>query len=354
MLKRVLSILLAATLVLALAACGGAASEAPSEAASEAATQAPVASEADEATPSEAPAEAPAGGGKGIDEPITCGITVKMNLEFFHIMADAMEAKLKEYNPDNELVMYVADQDVNKELSNVEDMITQQMDVIFVTCMDMDGSTVALQKIHEAGIVGVVLDSGCTDMEQYAAASITSDNVQAGELAMEALAQAMGGSGKIGVIENTLQATDNERGIGRDNVLANYPDIEIVVRKNTVGLQENAMNAVNDFLQSNPEMDGIWCLGDYAAAGAIAALQAVGLEGEVPVVGVDAAEVALTNIRAGYQIGSAAQFPGEIGVAGVERAIDVLNGGSADFEDIKVPTKWIDMSNIDDFEAGNL
>lgn len=290
----------------------------------------------------------------GIDEPITCGITVKMNLEFFEKMCDALEEKLKEYNPDNKLVRYVSDQDVNKELANVEDMITQEMDVIFVTCMDVDGSTVALQKIHEANLTGIVLDSGCTDMEKYTAASITSDNVQAGELAMEALAQALGGKGKIGVIENTLQSTDNDRGIGRDHILENYPDIEIVARKNTVGLQENAMNAVNDFLQSNPEIDGIWCLGDYAAAGAIAALQAVEKAGVVPVVGIDAAEVGLSNVKAGYQVGTAAQFPSEIGVAGAERAIDVLNGGDTTFEDIKIPTKWIDMTNMEDFENGLL
>lgn len=343
MLKRITCIALVIVLMLSLAACGF---SAQSDGAADPAQNSSPAAAQDAAS-----GDVTSNSGKiGIDTPITCGITVKMNLEFFKTITDRIESDLKELNPDNRLVVYVSDQDVNKELSNVEDMIIQDMDVIFVTCMDVDGSQVALKKIKDAGKVGIVIDSGCNGMEEYTYGCIQSDNVQAGELAMEALAQAIGGKGEIGVIENTLQGTDNDRGIGRDNVLDKYPDIKIVCRTNTVGLQENAMNAVNDFMQSNPEIVGIWCLGDYAAAGAIAALQQVGREGEVFVVGIDAADVGLDNIRAGYQLGTAAQFPDRLGAAGVERAIEVLNGGDQSFKSILVPTEWVDSGNIDSYK----
>ncbi|WRS28804.1 substrate-binding domain-containing protein [Oscillospiraceae bacterium MB08-C2-2] len=346
--RKVLSLVLVVVFItaIALTGCGG------SSSGSSAASSAAPASSAAEAASSAAPADS-TGGRKGVDTPISAGISVKtMSNPFFARVRDAVEEELLALNPENKLASYDSLQDVNKELSNVEDMIAQKMDVIFLTAIDLEGSVAAVDKVSAAGIPIVLLDSGIKGMDKKATFTVISDNMQAGRLTMQAIADALDGKGKIVIYENSLSAAVSDRMKGRDEILAKYPDIEVVNRQNGPGQIDKAMEVMNNFLQSDPDAVAVWAMNDPSAQGCVAAIKGAGKKpGEILVTGIDGASDSIKLINEGYQLGTASQFPSQIGKIAVEEAVKYINGEQISAQDIRIPTEWIDSEKAKTFVA---
>ena len=110
----------------------------------------------------------------------------------------------------------------------------------------------------------------------------------------------MGGSGKIFVVEGLLGNTaNNSRVEGLEKALAEYPDIEVVAQDTGNWNTDEALALVETWLTQYPDVGGIWCANDNMATGALQALDAAGLKGQVGVCGVDANTDIVEAIAAG-------------------------------------------------------
>lgn len=120
------------------------------------------------------------------------------------------------------------------------------------------------------------------------------------EIATE-LFDAMGGSGGIIALQGILDNVPaQERYAGLQRALEENPDVQVLDQQTANWSRSEAFAVTQTLLAANSgEVRGIWAANDDMALGALEALRAAGLAGQVPIVGVDAVPEALEAIAAG-------------------------------------------------------
>ncbi len=132
-------------------------------------------------------------------------------------------------------------------------------------------------------------DIGPADLTPNWVIHTAPSNIESGYNIAVALFESMGGSGKIFAIQGMLGNTAaNDRYEGLQMALEEYPDIEVVNDDTANWATDEALALVETWLTQTPDVGGIWCANDNMATGAMRALEAAGLLGEVGIVGVDA------------------------------------------------------------------
>ena len=108
------------------------------------------------------------------------------------------------------------------------------------------------------------------------------------------------GKGKICVMEGMLANSANTyRMQGLQQALAEYPDIEVLDDQAGDWATAKALTIAENWLAKYDQIDGIWCACDDMAVGVVQALKAKGLNGKVPVTGVDGTSAAIEMVGTG-------------------------------------------------------
>ena len=216
--------------------------------------------------------------------------------------------------------------DINTQVEDITEMVARGVDVIFVDALDKDGIKPALKEAERAGIPVIAIDSNVEDKDLIASI-VESDNVAMGKMAAETLCEAIDGKGEIVVINwSTLQAV-RERVEGLEEVIkTSYPDVEIVADQDAFGVVEDAQSIMESFLQTYPDVKGVFAINSPTAQGAAAAIKAAGLEGKIAVVDIDGAQNDIDMIKEGQILCSPVQFPKTIANKAVECAELIWDG----------------------------
>ena len=268
------------------------------------------------------------------------------NPMFMHLK-EVMEEEVKASG--NTLDTFDAANDAQKEANIFADLITNKYDGIFIAAVDYVASATLIDQANEAGIPLAIVDSAVVGFEN-ATFSVMSDNVTAGALAMEALAEYMNYEGKMVIFENRMSYAVSQRSIGRDNVLRKYRNIEVVNSMNSPSSIDAAMFAMDNFLQADPDITGAWGGNDLCAQGFVAAAKSAGREaGDIGIVGIDGSVDSIALIKEGWQTATSAQSFGAIARKSVEMMNIVLAGGELEERDILIPVDLVDASNVEEY-----
>ncbi len=268
------------------------------------------------------------------------------NPMFMHLK-EVMEEEVKASG--NTLDTFDAANDAQKEANIFADLITNKYDGIFIAAVDYVASATLIDQANEAGIPLAVVDSAVVGFEN-ATFSVMSDNVTAGALAMEALAEYMNYEGKMVIFENRMSYAVSQRSIGRDNVLRKYRNIEVVNSMNSPSSIDAAMFAMDNFLQADPDIKGAWGGNDLCAQGFVAAAKSAGHEaGDIGIVGIDGSVDSIALIKEGWQTATSAQSFGAIARKSVEMMNIVLAGGELEERDVLIPVDLVDASNVEEY-----
>nr|WP_122013197.1 substrate-binding domain-containing protein [Maliibacterium massiliense] len=286
----------------------------------------------------------------GLNLPEKCefAISVKaMSNPFYVKIVDGAEAIMREGDT---LTVVDAKNDSVKQVTDVEDLATRGYDAILLAPCDYQGITPALEACKSKNVPVILFDSLAFSMD-LTSGSVVSDNVQAGELAAEALAKDIGEQGKVAIIESTTSPAAVDRAKGFDATIKKYPNIEIVIRENGEGQVDTAIPIMENFMQVEPELKAVFCRNDPVAQGCSSAIEAAGKTGKIKVYGVDGSDESKKLIAEGKQAGSAAQFPDRIGEQSVILAYRVVAGEelTETERNIKIPCEWIDASNVEQY-----
>jgi ribose transport system substrate-binding protein len=100
------------------------------------------------------------------------------------------------------------------------------------------------------------------------------------------------------------------------------------------------MTVMENILQAQPEIDGIFCHNDEMALGALRAVEAAGRLSAIKIVGFDATDDAVKSVKDGKLVATVAQKPRVMGSMAVETAKQVLDGVKVD-EFIPVPLELV-------------
>ncbi|WP_273836171.1 ribose ABC transporter substrate-binding protein RbsB [Guptibacillus sedimenti] len=267
-------------------------------------------------------------------EDIKIGLSVStLNNPFFVSMKDGVEAEAKEKGMD--IVVVDAQNDAAKQISDVEDLIQQGVDVLLINPTDSAAISTAVQSANSLGIPVVTLDRSAEKGD--VATLVSSDNEKGGEMAGEFLVEQLGEEAKVAELEGVPGASaTRERGKGFHNIADEKLD---VVAKQTANFDRTeGLNTMENLLQGNPDIEAVFAHNDEMALGALQAIQSSGKD--ILVVGFDGNEDAINSIQDGKLSATVAQQPEQIGSLAVQAGVDVLKGNEVD-ETIPVPLKLV-------------
>lgn len=278
-------------------------------------------------------------------KPIKIGVSAPdLTNVFFIQIKDAMQAALT--GPDDELIIQDAGGDQNKQMNDVADMINQGVDVICISAINSEGVRATLEACKEAGIPVIAFNTAVKNPE-LVQCTVVSDNKEAGKLCATALAEALGGKGKVVEITYSITEVCYDRQIGFEEELKNYPDIEIIQTRDVEKPKSDYSQPIMvDFINANPVIDGVFTINDPTARGAIAALKEAGRLEHTKVVSIDGSDEGKGFIRSGEMVASAAQDPAGIGTTCIETAYRLLSGKTVE-EKVVVPMSIITKENVD-------
>ena len=229
-------------------------------------------------------------------------------------------------------VTYVeSDNDISKQIANIEDLIAQDVDVIITTPCDTTALNSTLQEAMDAGIK-VILLAATIDGDSYDSL-ITVDERDFGASGAKWLAEQLGGEGKIIMLEGISgYSTSTLRQEGAMSVFKEYPGIEIIADEDAGWDYATAKTVTSDLLATYPEIDGVWSQGGAMTLGAIEAFQAAGRE-LVPMTGEDNNGYLKACVENNME-GIAVAKPTWLTRVALDTAISLMNGEEVTKDDI--------------------
>ena len=203
-----------------------------------------------------------------------------------------------------ELIEYYAENDIEKQISQCDDLLQQDIDGLIVMPVDFEGI-----------------------------AYIASDNYQAGWLCGEHVLETLD-SAKILVLSHPEIKCTIDRLQGFKDALEGHEGYEIISEQPCSGLYDKGMTIMDNWLQQYTDFNVVFAINDGSLQGAIASMQAANrLEG-VQSYAIDGQQQMADYILEGKQTAEAAQDPYSMGKGAVELLIKHFNGEPYEYENL--------------------
>lgn len=300
-----------------------------------------------------APTSAPATGGNesGLPQPPSKKVAwVASNIanEFTTGMADNAVAVGKEHGW--EVTVFNPNSDLSKQISQIENASTQGYAGIIFDPVAFDGMNAVVQSVMAEHNIPVITLHGSVSPEaqELLTAYVAVDLVKGGELKMEQVVKDLGGKGDIAIMTGTEGQTSALLVTqGYENVLANYPDINVVFKGAGNWNADDATPLAENWLSSGKHLDAIVCNNDGMALGVRAVLKAAGLTGQIKLYGLDATNEGRVAVRDGsfnasIWVDSYAEFVEAFNI------IDAYYAGESFEKQVMVAPSLVTIDNIDE------
>ncbi len=161
--------------------------------------------------------------------------------------------------------------------------------------------------------------------KDIALANISSDNLEGGRKAAEALAGFIGEEGQVFCISvKPGVSTTDQRQQGFEEGLKEYPNIEYLGTEFCEDDPNRAAQIASAKIQSSPDLAGIFGANIFSIQGAAIGVRQAGKQGAVKLVGFDAGPTQVKDLREKLVDALIAQHPSDIGRIGVQMAVDYL------------------------------
>jgi ribose transport system substrate-binding protein len=255
-----------------------------------------------------------------------------LNNPFFVSLRDGAQAEAQAKGVT--LIVVDAENDPAKQIAGVEDLIQKKVPVILINPTDSDAVANVVKEAESAGIKVISLDRAVNGAE--VSSHIASDNVAGGKLAGDFLVKKLGGKGNLAELVGVPgSSAARERGEGFESVVKQNPQMKLVAAQPADFDRAKGLSVMENILQGNKDIQGVFAQNDEMALGAEKALEEAGLK-NVPVVGFDATADAVAAVKAGTLAATVQQRPEIIGKLGVDAAKSLIDGQPVD-KNIPVP-----------------
>lgn len=239
-----------------------------------------------------------------------------------------LESAIREVIEDEDAVMVTKDpaSDPKLQAQQIQEMIDDGVDAVFISPVDWIEITPSLQALKEAGVKIINVDTQVKEME-YVDAYIGSDNEEAGYICGQDLIERCPEGGKVLILECPTQNSINDRITGFEKALSKATvGFEVVDRVDTNGEFDKALTATKELLAEHPEVTVIMCGNDQTAVAATTAVNFLEMK-DVIIYGVDGSpDIKKELKKTDSQIaGTAAQSPINMGKAAAKLGLDILN-----------------------------
>jgi len=290
---------------------------------------------------------APAAGAKKTVGVLMCDFSD----QFQTYMIDGMKQAAEKLKTDNiEVVFMDGKYDANKQMSQMENLIAQKVDVVVVMAVDSQAAKPMVEAAIKAGIKVISVNRPLINQE-VALAYVGSDSVISGEIEAQKMADLLGGKGDLVMLEGGFgHQAQIDRKQGIENVLKKYPDMKIVASQSGEWYRDKGMKIMENWLQSGIKIDGVLAHNDEMALGAIKAIEDAGKLGQIKVGGIDATPEALKYVKDGKLDFTVFQDAKGQGRAAIETAGKIIKGEKVEAKVI-IPYELVPKEKVDVYAA---
>jgi len=232
--------------------------------------------------------------------------------------------------------------DWQRQIGQINDFIEQKVDLIVLTAADEYKVAAVVAKAQRAGIKVIAVDVNAHGAD----ATITTNNVQAGVIACEKLANKLGYRGNFVIINGVLVSSVIERVAGCKSTLNKYPNIKLLSdRMNGTGSVEGGMEAMTYLMEEYDHIDAVFTINDPTALGALQAAKQAN-RSEFLLASVDGAPFALDLIKQTDNpwIATAVQRPVQMAEKAIEIGMELLEGREVSQRFILIPAILVEKN----------
>jgi ribose transport system substrate-binding protein len=264
---------------------------------------------------------------------------------FFVALSKGAEFEAKKTNPNVKVTTVGFEYDLGKQVTQIDNFIAAGVDLILLNPGDPKAIGPAIKKAQAAGIIVVAVDTAA----EGADATVTTNNVQAGEIACQYIVDKLGGKGDV-VIENGPQVSAVvDRVVGCKNVFGKTPGIKVLSSdQDGKGSREGGLTVAQGYLTRFPKIDAIFAINDPQAIGTDLAARQQNRTGII-ITSVDGApdiEAALKDPASAQIQASASQDPFFMARRAVQVGVGLLNGQKPANPVELLPSKLVTRDNV--------
>ena len=240
---------------------------------------------------------------------------------FFQIVRVGADNAAKQMNA--VVVHYVPTKpdSIPEQMSQIEDVVVKKPDAIVFTPVDFKAMTPGIEKINAAGIPLVNITDRASSGKFVAYVGAHDYNL--GLETSRFLFKAMGGKGNVVLLEGVKGTlTNTERVRGFNDALKEFPGVKLVAAQPANYQRLAALQVMENLMQAQRDIDGVFAANDAMATGAIEALD--GANRKALVVGINGTKEAVDAIKAGKMLATgdySAFLHGCIGTMAAIRAL---------------------------------
>jgi len=250
-----------------------------------------------------------------------------------------------------------AQNDVSKQLSEIQNFIAQKVDAIIVNPVDTDATPKMTQLATAAGIPLVYVNRMPSDNPLPAKISFVGSNESdSGTLEMTQVCKLMGGKGNILVMMGELSnQAARQRTQDVLDVIAKPECSGIKILDKQTGNWDRTQGSdlVTNWISAGQKFDAIVSNNDEMAIGAIQALKSAGYTNDKVIVsGVDATQDGLAAMKEGWLKVTVFQNAKGQGEGAVDTALKLAKGDKVDSM-VWVPFELVTPDNMDKYMSKN-
>lgn len=267
----------------------------------------------------------------------------ELNNPYFVSMQEALNEAAADLGAD--VVVTDAGHDVAKQISDVEDMLQQGIDILLLNPTDSAGIEAAVHAAKAQDVIVVAVDANANGpVDTF----VGSKNRDAGYMSCKYLAEALGGEGEVAILDGIPVVPILQRVEGCKAALEEFEGISLVTTQNGRQDRSVALGVVENMIQSHPNLAGIFSVNDGGAMGALAAIQGSGRD--IKLTSVDGAPEAVKAIADGTAfIETTAQFPRDQVRVGLAMALAQKWGARVVPAEVPIDVMVVDAENAADF-----
>jgi ribose transport system substrate-binding protein len=286
-------------------------------------------------------------------QPLTVGVAINdLTNPFFLQIVKGAKRKADELSQ-NQTTMLVADSDydLQRQRQQLRQMVDRKAQIVVITAADQKKMQGDIEYAIAQGTRVIAVDVAADG----AIATVATDNVKAGFMACEFLANKINGSGTLGLIDGPPVSAVFDRVKGCKDALAKYPGMTLVTAEvNGEGNQAGGGKAMQSLISKHSDIKAIFAINDPSAIGAELYAQQAGKRNLV-ISSVDGAPIMQQTLKNSGALVSAtaAQYPDQMAEQAVSLGYALLQGGKASQKLVLIDPSLVTKDNVHSYKGWN-
>lgn len=234
------------------------------------------------------------------------------------------------------------------QINVVQTQITSGVNGIVLAATNSESLAAPVKNATDKGIPVVMVDSGLIKEKDTSVCYISTDNVEGGRKAADALASAMGDKGNVAIlsfVKGSQSADDRENGFIEQ--IKKHPGIKVVdpIYYDNSSPTE-ALNQAGNIMTAHPDVTGIFATNEPGGIGVGNYLKQRKMVGKIKMVAFDSSEEEVKFLEEGTAQALIVQDPYMMGYQGVKTVLKAIKKQTIDKKFIDSGVKVITKENM--------